>query len=125
LWKAVPVIACGGWSDGLALKDETISEIRLPESLAVFQIVENYGLFRALGLDAERPFGAFSLFSKRRSSRWAGIGPGTSRRHGTDHQAPQASNREQKAYKIKFVSDPICWTEMPETLTMLGRQRRR
>jgi cellulose synthase/poly-beta-1,6-N-acetylglucosamine synthase-like glycosyltransferase len=28
-------------------------------------------------------------------------------------------------YRITFVSEPVCWTEVPETLKILGRQRRR
>jgi cellulose synthase/poly-beta-1,6-N-acetylglucosamine synthase-like glycosyltransferase len=28
-------------------------------------------------------------------------------------------------YSVKFISDPVCWTEVPEDLKMLGRQRRR
>ncbi len=28
-------------------------------------------------------------------------------------------------YRIVFTSDPICWTEAPRTMKMLGRQRRR
>src|SRR3972149_10774241 len=35
-------------------------------------------------------------------------------------------NIEKKTpYRIKFTSDPVCWTEAPENLRMLGRQRRR
>ena len=34
--------------------------------------------------------------------------------------------REQrKTYRIGFVPDPICWTEVPETRKILSRQRRR
>jgi cellulose synthase/poly-beta-1,6-N-acetylglucosamine synthase-like glycosyltransferase len=34
--------------------------------------------------------------------------------------------RQRKAsYRITFVSEPVCWTEVPETLRILGRQRRR
>jgi cellulose synthase/poly-beta-1,6-N-acetylglucosamine synthase-like glycosyltransferase len=33
--------------------------------------------------------------------------------------------KKKRPYKIKFISDPICWTEVPENLRMLGRQRRR
>ena len=31
----------------------------------------------------------------------------------------------QRKIKMKFTSDPVCWTECPSTLRMLGRQRRR
>ncbi len=34
--------------------------------------------------------------------------------------------REQKIrYRIAFLPDPVCWTEAPETLRVLGRQRNR
>ena len=32
---------------------------------------------------------------------------------------------QNKPYAIRFISDPICWTEVPEDLAMLSRQRRR
>jgi cellulose synthase/poly-beta-1,6-N-acetylglucosamine synthase-like glycosyltransferase len=31
----------------------------------------------------------------------------------------------RQPYRIEFVSEPVCWTEVPETLGVLGRQRRR
>jgi cellulose synthase/poly-beta-1,6-N-acetylglucosamine synthase-like glycosyltransferase len=31
----------------------------------------------------------------------------------------------KRKIKMKFTSDPVCWTECPSTLKMLGRQRRR
>lgn len=33
--------------------------------------------------------------------------------------------RERRKYRMVFTADPVCWTEAPHTLTMLGRQRRR
>jgi hypothetical protein len=33
--------------------------------------------------------------------------------------------QQKKRYRIRFISDPICWTEVPEQLKMLARQRRR
>lgn len=34
--------------------------------------------------------------------------------------------REQgKDYRVQFVPDPVCWTEAPETVKVLSRQRRR
>jgi len=31
----------------------------------------------------------------------------------------------KQAYKVGYVPDPLCWTEVPDTLTILGRQRNR
>jgi cellulose synthase/poly-beta-1,6-N-acetylglucosamine synthase-like glycosyltransferase len=31
----------------------------------------------------------------------------------------------RQPYRIEFVSEPICWTEVPESFAVLGRQRRR
>jgi cellulose synthase/poly-beta-1,6-N-acetylglucosamine synthase-like glycosyltransferase len=28
-------------------------------------------------------------------------------------------------YRVVFIADPVCWTEVPSTLAVLGRQRRR
>jgi len=33
--------------------------------------------------------------------------------------------QQGKPYRIRFISDPICWTEVPENVRMLARQRRR
>ncbi len=33
--------------------------------------------------------------------------------------------RQKKAYRIIFLPDPICWTQVPEDLKSLGKQRRR
>ncbi|HEY8572282.1 glycosyltransferase family 2 protein [Phenylobacterium sp.] len=33
--------------------------------------------------------------------------------------------REKKAYRVAFMAEPVCWTEAPEDLTVLGRQRAR
>jgi cellulose synthase/poly-beta-1,6-N-acetylglucosamine synthase-like glycosyltransferase len=33
--------------------------------------------------------------------------------------------RQRRPYRISFVTEPVCWTEVPETLQTLGRQRRR
>jgi hypothetical protein len=34
-------------------------------------------------------------------------------------------SERKEAYSVDFVPDPLCWTEVPETLTTLGRQRNR
>jgi cellulose synthase/poly-beta-1,6-N-acetylglucosamine synthase-like glycosyltransferase len=33
--------------------------------------------------------------------------------------------REKRDYRIVFVAEPVCWTEVPESATVLARQRRR
>ena len=32
---------------------------------------------------------------------------------------------KNKPYRVTFVPEPVCWTEVPETLKVLGRQRNR
>jgi cellulose synthase/poly-beta-1,6-N-acetylglucosamine synthase-like glycosyltransferase len=132
----VPVIACGGVVkilNGVALKDISITEIKLPRrSLPLFQIVE-YGrtfLFGRMGWSALNSLlilsGAFSLFSKA-----AVIEVGGYRKKNTSEDMEiivrlhEHYLRKKKPYRIKFISDPICWTEVPESMKMLGRQRRR
>lgn len=33
--------------------------------------------------------------------------------------------RQKRDYRVVFVSDPVCWTEVPESVAILARQRRR
>jgi cellulose synthase/poly-beta-1,6-N-acetylglucosamine synthase-like glycosyltransferase len=136
LESAVPVIACGGVIrvlNGLELRDDDIREIALPSSrLAMLQIVEYLRsfLFGRVGLDAMNGIlilsGAFAFFHKA-----AVVDVGGFRRNNVteDMELVVKLHRSHiesgKPYRIKFVSDPICWTEVPEDLTMLGRQRRR
>ena len=32
---------------------------------------------------------------------------------------------EKKKYRIVFIPDPLCWTEVPSSLNILGKQRNR
>jgi cellulose synthase/poly-beta-1,6-N-acetylglucosamine synthase-like glycosyltransferase len=36
-----------------------------------------------------------------------------------------ALRKQKRGYRFVFVSEPVCWTEVPDTLKVLGRQRRR
>ncbi|MEW6718909.1 MAG: glycosyltransferase [Thermodesulfobacteriota bacterium] len=134
--STVPVIACGGVIralNGLELGEDGIRRIDLPEdSLAMFQIVEYLRafLFGRVGLDAMNGIlilsGAFSLFRKESIVEIGGYRVKNVtedmelivrlHRHHIERKTP---------YRIKFISDPVCWTEVPENLRMLGRQRRR
>jgi cellulose synthase/poly-beta-1,6-N-acetylglucosamine synthase-like glycosyltransferase len=134
--STTPVIACGGVVrvlNGTKVKDNLVKEIDLPKSmLALFQIVEYLRafLFGRVGWDALNSIlilsGTFSLFNK---SAVVSVG-GYKRENVTEDmelvlRLHKYHINERKPYKIKFIPDPICWTEVPENLKMLGRQRRR
>jgi cellulose synthase/poly-beta-1,6-N-acetylglucosamine synthase-like glycosyltransferase len=132
----VPVVACGGVIraiNGIHMEDGAVRKIDLPRSgLAMFQIVEYLRafLFGRVGLDAMNGIlilsGAFSLFRKESVVEAGGYRP---KNVTEDMELITRLHRraiEGKApYAIKFISDPVCWTEVPENLKMLGRQRRR
>ncbi|MDH4230537.1 MAG: glycosyltransferase [Nitrospirota bacterium] len=133
--SAVPVVASGGVvriQNGTEVKNGMI-EINLPKNnLAVFQIVEYLRafLFGRVGWDSINAIlilsGTFSLFNKAAVLEIGG--------YKTNHVSEDMEIimnlhkhhiEHKKPYRIKFISDPICWTEVPETFKMLGRQRRR
>jgi len=137
LQSNVPVIACGGVIkilNGIALKDDlVITEIKLPRrSLPLFQIVEyaRTFLFGRMGWNALNSLlilsGAFSLFSKTAVLEVGGYRKGnTTEDMEIIVRLHEHYLRKKKPYRIRFISDPICWTEVPESMKMLGRQRRR
>lgn len=133
----VPVVASGGVVriiNGLRLSDETtIAEIDLPDNtLVLFQIVEYIRgfLFGRVGWDHLRSLlilsGTFSLFQKASVVEAGGFMVGNV---AEDMDMIVRLHRhmlsKKKPYRIRFVSDPICWTEAPDDFKMLGRQRRR
>ncbi len=132
----VPVIACGGVvriSNGVTFKGTSLQEIDLPhKALPMFQVVEyaRTFLFGRMGWDALNSLlilsGAFSLFLKSAVLKVGGYrGENTSEDMEIVVRLHKHYLEHKKPYKIKFISDPICWTEVPDNLTMLGRQRRR
>ncbi|MCX7974896.1 MAG: glycosyltransferase [Candidatus Aminicenantes bacterium] len=131
-----PVIACGGVVrvlNGLKLKNASTLEIELPRKpIVLFQIVEYLRafLFGRVGWDMANSIlilsGTFSLF--HRSAVLAAGGYNV--RHVSEDMELVLklhcwARENKKRYRIKFISDPVCWSEVPETWTMLGRQRRR
>jgi cellulose synthase/poly-beta-1,6-N-acetylglucosamine synthase-like glycosyltransferase len=132
----IPVIACGGVVkilNGVSLRDILITEIKLPRrALPLFQIVEyaRTFLFGRMGWNALNSLlilsGTFSLFNKTAVIAVGGYG----KKNTTEDmeiivRLHEHYLRKKKPYRIKFISDPICWTEVPEGMKMLGRQRRR
>ena len=136
LESTTPVIASGGVvrvRNGTHLDHGEVIDIDLPaQGLAIFQVVEYLRafLFGRVGLDALNGLlilsGAFSLFNKKAVFNVGGY----DRSNVTEDmelivKLHQYYREQGKDYKVKFVSDPICWTEVPVTLKMLARQRRR
>ncbi len=133
----VPVIASGGVVriiNGLRLTDGiTIEEIDLPDNtLLLFQIVEYIRgfLFGRVGWDSLRSLlilsGTFSLFQKASVVEAGGFMVGNlAEDMDMIVRLHRHMLKKKKPYRIRFVSDPICWTEAPDDFKMLGRQRRR
>ncbi|MGC1456164.1 MAG: glycosyltransferase [Nitrospirota bacterium] len=133
----VPVIASGGVVriiNGLRLTDgATIEEIDLPDNtLLLFQIVEYIRgfLFGRVGWDSLRALlilsGTFSLFQKASVVEAGGFKVGNvAEDMDMIVRLHRHMLKKKKPYRIRFVSDPICWTEAPDDFRMLGRQRRR
>jgi cellulose synthase/poly-beta-1,6-N-acetylglucosamine synthase-like glycosyltransferase len=135
--SAVPVIASGGVVrvlNGNKQKDGVVTSIELPKrnTLVCLQIVEYLRsfLFGRVGLDTLNCnliiSGAFSLFQKAAVVTVGGFASG----NVTEDmelivRLHKHYSLKKIPYRIRFVSDPVCWTEVPETMRMLGRQRRR
>jgi cellulose synthase/poly-beta-1,6-N-acetylglucosamine synthase-like glycosyltransferase len=108
-------------------------EIGIPKShLARFQIVEYLRafLFGRVGLDALNSLlitsGAFTLLRKDVVIACGGYRLTTV---GEDMELicriHHIMRREKTPYRITFVPDPVCWTEVPERFSILARQRNR
>jgi cellulose synthase/poly-beta-1,6-N-acetylglucosamine synthase-like glycosyltransferase len=110
-----------------------VVDVRAPRSrLATIQVLEYLRAFlvarvgwsslNALGIIS----GAFGLFHRSLVEAVGGYWKDTV---GEDFELTIRIHRHLRErgepYRIGFVSDPVCWTEVPEQLATLGRQRRR
>jgi len=111
-----------------------INLVRFPNKLiAGFQVLE-YSRAFILGRMAWSKInglllisGAFGMFNKELVIKVGGYNPKTV---GEDMELVVRMRRymhENKLgkYVVSFIPDPLCWTEVPETLNVLGRQRNR
>lgn len=130
------VVATGG--SVRAVNDSTvhrgrIGDVRMPKRwLARIQVVEylrsfllgRSGWSRLQGLLIIS--GAFGVF---RRDLLVAVGGYDAHAIGEDADLVARMHRhlrhEGRDYRIEFVSEPVCWTEVPETRAVLGRQRRR
>lgn len=129
-------VAVGGTirlANGCRVEAGRVTAIRLPTSfLALMQTVEYLRAFLMARLAWSELgaltiiSGAFGLFRRQVAVAVGGYSHGTV---GEDfelvlkmHRHLREQNRE---YRISFIPEPVCWTEAPESWSVLGRQRSR
>ncbi|WP_034623209.1 glycosyltransferase [Cellulomonas sp. URHE0023] len=130
------VIAAGGTvraANGCRIDHGQVLDVRLGKSrLATIQTLEYIRAFlvsrigwsrlRALGLIS----GAFGIYDRALLQTVGGLWTDTV---GEDLELTLRLHRHLRdrgePYKVVFVDDAVCWTEVPEDLATLGKQRRR
>lgn len=130
------VIASGGnvrIANGSDIQMGHITNVTLSyKPLVIMQVIEYLRAF-LLGRITLSKFnmvliisGAFSVFSKKWVIEAGGYAPNTI---GEDMELVVRLHRlireKKEKKKIIFVSDPVCWTEAPESIPFLRKQRRR
>jgi cellulose synthase/poly-beta-1,6-N-acetylglucosamine synthase-like glycosyltransferase len=129
-------VAVGGTvriANGCRIEHGRVLEVRPPRNLlALLQTVEYLRAFLMARLAWSRInaltiiSGAFGLFRRNRVIEVGGYTHGTV---GEDMELVVKLHRlmrdKQLPYRVAFVPEPVCWTEAPEDLRVLGRQRAR
>lgn len=130
------MVAVGGTirlANGSRIASGRVENVRLPHNfLALVQIVEYLRAFLMARLALSRMqaltviSGAFGLFRRRLALEVGGYSHETV---GEDMELVIKLHRHmrdlKRPYRIEFIPDPVCWTEAPEDLAVLGRQRAR
>jgi cellulose synthase/poly-beta-1,6-N-acetylglucosamine synthase-like glycosyltransferase len=129
-------IAAGGVvrvANGCDIRGGRVRQVQLVRRLLpLIQIVEYLRafLFGRMGWSSGNSLlvisGAFGLFDKRTALQAGGYATNTV---GEDMELVVRMHRllhdRKQQYRIGFVPDPICWTEVPESFRVLRRQRTR
>ncbi len=129
-------IAVGGTiriANGCQIQSGRIVKVRMPRNFAALvQIMEYLRAFlmARLALSSMQVLmvisGAFGLFRRQPVLEVGGYSHDTV---GEDMELVVKLHRlyreRRQQYRIGFVVEPVCWTEVPESLTILGRQRAR
>ena len=116
-----------------AIESGRVKTVRLPTKiLPLFQVVEYMRAFLMARLAWSNintlmlVSGAFGVFRRREAVAVGGFTKGSM---GEDLDFVIKLHRHmldnKKEYRIRFIPEPVCWTEAPETLTVLARQRSR
>jgi cellulose synthase/poly-beta-1,6-N-acetylglucosamine synthase-like glycosyltransferase len=119
--------------NGSEIRGGQVKRVRLPrKSIEIIQVVEYLRAF-LIGREAWAQgnmmliiSGAFGLF---RTDLVRAVGGYRAKAIGEDFDLVARLHRylleKGEEYRIKFVPDPVCWTEAPSDLKSLGRQRAR
>jgi cellulose synthase/poly-beta-1,6-N-acetylglucosamine synthase-like glycosyltransferase len=130
------VVAAGGIvrvANDCVVERGRLKQARVPRgNLPVFQIVEYLRAFLTGRMGWSRLnclliiSGAFGLFRKNVVVACGGY---STRTVGEDMELVVRMHRylleRKRNYRMVFVPDPVCWTEAPSSLRVLGRQRNR
>jgi cellulose synthase/poly-beta-1,6-N-acetylglucosamine synthase-like glycosyltransferase len=119
--------------NGCRVRSGIVEDVRLPGSgLARIQVLEYLRSFLSgrMGWDALDATliisGAFGMFQRAVVTEVGGYATDTV---GEDMELIVRIHRycreKQRPYRVAFVPDPVAWTECPESLKVLGRQRNR
>ena len=131
------VISSGGVvrvANNCTIKDGKITEVKFPKKLIVkFQVLEYFRAF-TLGRMAWSKVdglliisGAFGMFDREIVEKIGGYDTSTV---GEDLELVVRMRKymrdvEKTKYRVAFIPDPLCWTEVPSSYKILGRQRNR
>jgi cellulose synthase/poly-beta-1,6-N-acetylglucosamine synthase-like glycosyltransferase len=131
------VIASGGVirvANSCEIVDGRIVKINFPKNLwTQFQILEYFRAFILSRMAWSKInglliiSGAFGLFDRKIVMKCGGYDKFTV---GEDLELIMRMRRymhtvEKKPYKVAFIPDPLCWTEVPSSFKILARQRNR
>lgn len=131
------VIAVGGIirvANGCRVEKGRVTAVEMSANpLVLFQTIEYFRAFLCGRTGFSRLnalliiSGAFGVFERGLVMRVGGYRVGTV---GEDMDLvtrlhAHMGETGQKDYRVAFVPDPVCWTEVPSTLGVLARQRRR
>ncbi len=130
------VVAAGGIVrviNGSRVKNGSVSNVRLPWGFLEMMQVEEYLRAFLIGREGWNSFnmlliisGAFGVFRTDLCKQIGGFRRGAI---GEDLDLVVRMHRhlreQNQKYRIHFVADPVCWTEVPFTFKSLGNQRAR
>ncbi len=119
--------------NGCEVRDGKVVRVELPDRpLAIFQVIEYLRAFLTgrVGWSVLRSLliisGAFGVYRKQDVIDVGGYSLNTD----TEDlelvvRLHEHMRRQKRRYRVVFVPDPVCWTEIPNSVRVLARQRNR